>query len=236
MREERKSLVDVVVDDVLDRILRGDIEPHSMLPTEVDIAREVRVSRLTVREAMKILKSQNIVETRRGLGTFANPPQSWTGLEAVMRVASQKSDSGQIALRLLEVRRMVEVGAAELAASRHSREDLDAMGVAIQQMEAAYRAEDVDAFTSADLAFHDTILRASANLFVPALLGQLTPLLFATRRETSAFPQVQEHAIQHHKLIRDAISSAVPEQARKAMEAHISQTYADYEKFISSPR
>ncbi|MBO0801699.1 MAG: FadR family transcriptional regulator [Nocardiopsaceae bacterium] len=236
MGEGRKSLVDVVVDDVLDRILRGDIEPHSMLPTEVDIAREVRVSRLTVREAMKVLKSQNIVETRRGLGTFANPPRSWTGLEAVMRVASQKSDSGQIALRLLEVRRMVEVGAAELAASHRSREDLDAMGVAIQQMEAAHRVADVDALTSADIAFHDTILHASANPFVPALLGQLSPLLVAARRETSAFPQVQEHAIRHHKLIRDAIASAAPDKARKTMEEHINQTYADYQRFISPAR
>lgn len=232
----RKSLVDVIADDLLERILRGDIGPHEALPPEGEIAKSSKVSRLTVREALKRLQAQNIVYVKRGLGTFVNPSNTWTGLEAILRAASRGTGSDQVALRLLEVRRMVETGAAELAALHHTDADLARMAESIMAMEQAHLTKDLDAFTNADLAFHDAVLRASANPFVPVLLGQLGRLLYALRKETSAFPEVQQHAIHHHQNVREAIASRDPEAARKAMEAHINQTYEDYEQYIRSQR
>lgn len=169
---------------------------------------------------------------RRGLGTFVNPVDEWTGLEAILRAASRGTGGDQVALRLLEVRRMVETGAAELAA-RHARpEHLAAMRDSITELEAAHASGDLDRVTVADLAFHDAVLRASANPFLPALLGQLGNLLYTTRRETSAFTEVQRHAIEHHHLVLAAIETTDPEVARKAMDDHITQTYEDYERFI----
>lgn len=169
---------------------------------------------------------------RRGLGTFVNPVDEWTGLEAILRAASRGTGGDQVALRLLEVRRMVETGAAELAA-RHARpEHLAAMRASITELEAAHASGDLDRVTVADLAFHDAVLRASANPFLPALLGQLGNLLYTTRRETSAFTEVQRHAIEHHHLVLAAIETTDPEVARKAMDDHITQTYEDYERFI----
>ncbi|MBT1004146.1 FCD domain-containing protein [Paenarthrobacter sp. DKR-5] len=232
MAEARRTLVDVVVDKVLEHILSGEIKADDALPPEADIAKDSSVSRLTAREAMKVLKAQNIVYVKRGLGTFVNPPERWTGLEAIMRAASRGVASDQVALRLLEVRRMVETGAAELAASRHQPADLAAMEQSITAMESAHHSADVEALTAADIAFHDTVLQASGNPFVPALLGQLTTLLYAMRRETSAFPEVQRHAIHHHKLVLAAIASGEPGAARSAMDAHIQQTFEDYEHYL----
>jgi GntR family transcriptional regulator, transcriptional repressor for pyruvate dehydrogenase complex len=231
--ETRRTLVDVVVDKVLEHILSGQIKADHALPPEADIAKESGVSRLTAREAMKVLKAQDIVYVKRGLGTFVNPPERWTGLDAIMRAASRGVASDQVALRLLEVRRMVETGAAELAASRHDPDDLAAMEKSIAAMETAHHTGDVDALTIADITFHDTVLRASGNPFVPALLGQLTTLLYAMRRETSAIPDVQRHAIHHHKLVLAAIASGVPAAARSAMDAHINQTFEDYEHYLA---
>jgi DNA-binding FadR family transcriptional regulator len=236
MAEARRTLVDVVVDRVLEHILSGQIKADDALPPEADIAKESGVSRLTAREAMKVLKAQNIVYVKRGLGTFVNPPERWTGLDAIMRAASRGVASDQVALRLLEVRRMVETGAAELAASRHDEDDLAAMKKSITEMESAHHAGDVDALTIADITFHDTVLRASGNPFVPALLGQLTTLLYAMRRETSAFPDVQRHAIYHHKQVLAAIASRVPSAARSAMDEHITQTFEDYRHFLAASK
>lgn len=236
MSEERRTLVDVVVDKVLEQILNGEIQADDALPPEADIAKASDVSRLTAREAMKVLKAQNIVYVKRGLGTFVNPPERWTGLDAIMRAASRGVASDEVALRLLEVRRMVETGAAELAASRHHAEDLAAMQASIADMETAHRTGDVDALTQADIAFHNGVLLASGNPFVPALLGQLTTLLYAMRRETSAFPDVQRHAIDHHKRVLAAIASGEPTAARSAMDAHITQTYEDYEHHLAGVR
>jgi len=232
----RKSLVDVVVDDLLERVLNGEIGPHEALPPEAEIARTSGVSRLTVREATNRLQAQNIVYVKRGRGTFVNPPDAWTGLEAILRAASRGVGSDNVALRLLEVRRMVETGAAELAAAHFTAADLARMDASIREMEEAHVVADLDALTAADLAFHSAVLRASANPFVTVLLDQLGQLLYAMRRETSAFPEVQLHAIHHHRLVRDAIAAGDPEVARKAMEAHINQTYQDYEQYIHSRR
>lgn len=233
MAEARRTLVDVVVDKVLEHILSGEIKPDDALPPEADIAKESGVSRLTAREAMNVLKAQNVVYVKRGLGTFVNPPERWTGLDAIMQAASRGVASEQVALLLLEVRRMVETGAAELAAVRHNHDDIAAMEQSLHEMQAAHEAGDVDALTVADIAFHDRILRASGNPFVPALLGQLSTLLFAMRRETSAFPDVQRHAIHHHKLVLAAVASGEPGTARSAMDAHITQTFEDYEHYLA---
>lgn len=230
----RRTLADSVVADILERILSGDIEPHASLPAESEIARAADVSRLTVREALKTLQAQNIVTVRRGLGTFVNPVDEWTGLEAILRAAARGTGMGEVALRLLEVRSMVETGAAALAARHATPEHLAAMGASISELEKAHKARDLDAVTLADLDFHNTVFRASANPFLPALLGQLGQLLYTTRRETSAFPEVQRHALEHHRLVLAAIATGDPEKARKAMEAHINQTYDDYERFISN--
>lgn len=230
----RRTLADSVVADILERILSGDIEPHASLPAEAEIARAADVSRLTVREALKTLQAQNIVTVRRGLGTFVNPVDEWTGLEAILRAAARGTGMGEVALRLLEVRSMVETGAAALAARHATPEHLAAMGASISELEKAHKARDLDAVTLADLAFHNTVFKASANPFLPALLGQLGQLLYTTRRETSAFPEVQRHALEHHRLVLAAIATGDPEKARKAMEAHINQTYDDYERFISN--
>lgn len=230
----RQTLADAVFADLLEKILAGELEPGAPLPSEPEIARSAEVSRLTVREALKTLQAQNIVTVRRGLGTFVNPPDQWTGLEAILRAAARGTGAAEVGLKLLEVRRMVETGAAELAARHATAEHLTAMGTAISELEAAHDAGDLDAVTLADLAFHNAVFRASANPFIPALLGQLGHLLYATRRETSAFPEVQLHALQHHRLVLAAIATGSPEKARKAMDDHINQTYDDYARFIKA--
>ena len=176
----RKSLVEAVAEDLLERILEGEVGAHEALPPEAEIARESDVSRLTVREALKALQAQNIVYVRRGLGTYVNPPDAWTGLEAILKAASRGTTSHQVALRLLEVRRMVETGSAELAAVHVTPEDLAAMEAAVRDLERAHEAQDLDGVTRADMAFHDAVLRGSGNPFVPVLLAQLSQLLYAT--------------------------------------------------------
>jgi len=232
----RTSLVDDLVESILDRILRGVFAPEQMLPPETVLAEEAGVSRLTAREAIKTLQAQKIVAVRRGLGTFVNPPSSWSSLDAILRAAAHNLGSSEVPLRLLEVRRMVETGSAELAAANHEANDLLLLDATIAEMEAAYADGDLDRLTRNDLAFHDIILAASGNPFVPALMGQLGQLLYALRRETSAFTEVQEHAIVHHKAVRAAIATRRPDEARLAMEAHLQQTRADYEHFIQSGR
>lgn len=228
----RTSLAESVFEDILERIISGEYPAGASLPSEGELAASSDVSRLTVRESLKKLQAQNIVHVRRGLGTYVNPAAQWTDLQAILRSATAAAHSPDVSLRLLEIRRMVEIGAAELAALNATEEDLHLMESANEALRRAHDAGDLDAVTAADLAFHEAVFRASANPFIPVILGPLSQLLYTMRRETSSFLEVQKHAMTHHALVLDAIRSRDPEVARKAMQAHINQTYDDYENFI----
>ena len=87
----RKSLVGVVADELLDRIIAGEFPPGSSVPGELELSARHDVSRMTVREAMKTLEAQRILSVERGRGTFVNPLNRWSSLEAVLRATSEGS-------------------------------------------------------------------------------------------------------------------------------------------------
>jgi GntR family transcriptional repressor for pyruvate dehydrogenase complex len=228
----RRTLVDDLVDGLLDDILDGRLKPHDALPPEADIAKAYDVSRLTAREALKALRAQNILYVKAGRGTFVNPADSWTGLDAIIKAASHGNADDQVSRGLIEVRRMVETGAAALAARRHTPEHAEEMRASIADMKRFHQAADLDGFVAADIAFHDTVLKASGNPFVRALLAQLGQSLYRARRETSAIEEIQRHAIAFHQRVLESILTGDSELARKAMDEHMDQTFEDYERYV----
>ena len=127
---------------------------------------------------------------------------------------------------------MVETGAAALAAKRHTPEHLESMRQAIADMKRFHDSGDLDGFVAADIEFHDVVLKASGNPFVRALLAQLGQSLYLARRETSAVPEIQAHAIVFHQRVLDSILAGDPELARRVMDEHMDQTFEDYERYI----
>jgi DNA-binding FadR family transcriptional regulator len=228
----RKSLVGVVADELLDRIIAGDFPPGSSVPGELELSAKHEVSRMTVREAMKTLEAQRILSVERGRGTFVNPLNRWASLEAVLRAASEGQNEAVASVQLIELRRMLETGACELAASRISNRDIEALFGNVAAMRLAHEVNDVAAFVEADLAFHDLILRASENVFVAVLFEPLQRVLEKRRAETSAVRTIQEHAIGHHQHIAEALESRDPAKAREAMDSHMQQTLDDLKNLV----
>jgi DNA-binding FadR family transcriptional regulator len=228
----RKSLVGVVADELLDRIVAGEFPPGTVVPGELELSAKHEVSRMTVREAMKTLQAQQILSVERGRGTFVNPLNRWASLEAVLRAASEGQNDATAAVQLIELRRMLETGACELAATKVSADDLSQLRGHIDTMQAAHEQNDVAAFVEADLAFHDVILRASGNVFVAVLFEPLHRVLETRRTQTSRVPDIQEHAIGHHRSILDALAAGDPDRARQAMDAHMQQTLDDLKSYV----
>jgi GntR family transcriptional regulator, transcriptional repressor for pyruvate dehydrogenase complex len=231
----RRTLVDDLVDGLLEDILSGRLKAHDAIPPEADIAKAYDVSRLTVREALKALRAQNILYVKAGRGTFVNPSDNWTGLDAIFKAASHGNGAEQVSVGLIEMRRMVETGAASLAAKRHTPEHARQMEQCIADMKRCHEAGNLDGFVEADITFHDTVLRASGNPFVRALFSQLGQLLYMTRRETSAVPEIQLHAIEYHQKVMESILSGDAELSRRVMDDHMEQTYRDYERYVQPP-
>ncbi|MGN7250944.1 MULTISPECIES: FadR/GntR family transcriptional regulator [unclassified Arthrobacter] len=228
----RKSLVGVVADELLDRIISGEFPPGSSVPGELELSARHDVSRMTVREAMKTLEAQRILSVERGRGTFVNPLNRWSSLEAVLRATSEGQNGPAAAIQLIELRRMLETGACELAAQRITEAELEGLRDCVADMRKAHQNNDVASFVAADLAFHDQILQASENVFVAVLFEPLHRVLEKGRTETSKVPDIQEHAIGHHQSIYEALAARDPQQARDAMDAHMQQTLSDLRSYV----
>lgn len=228
----RESLVTAIVDRLLEDIVSGALPAGSPLPPEAELATRFQVNRLTLREAIRTLAAQEVILVAPGKRSVVNPVSDWTDIGAVVRAVSADADRDAVSIQLVQVRRLIETGAAELAAPLCTDADLDRLDDCLARMRAAQAEKDVPAFVRADIEFHDVILRASGNVFLGVLLEPLGRVLYERRFETSAVPEVQEHAIRRHSDIADAMRSRDARAAREAMERHIDQTAEDLAEFV----
>ncbi|MEU8484720.1 FadR/GntR family transcriptional regulator [Streptomyces sp. NPDC048641] len=220
------ALSDEIAEQLLTSIIDGHHPAGSLLPVEEELAQAYSASRLTVREAVKVLRAQNIVRIHRGRGTYVNAPDQWTAIEPMIR-AEARRPGGTVSEKLIEARELIEVGSVRLAAARRTDDDLTELAELLDEMRQAAQAGDTDAFVDADIAFHEVIMRASGNAFVPLLFQPFGRLLVEGRRETSDVPQIRENAIAHHERVLDALRAGDAELARQAMQAHMAQTADD---------
>lgn len=229
---ERVSRTQAVVDGLLDAIIAGRLEAGQPLPPEGDLAEQYGVSRLTMREGVKLLQAQGVIVAVPGTRHRIAPTEEWTGLEAVVRHAQSAGARERSSLEMLEMRMMFETGAAEFAADRRTDADLAEMQALLERMHEAHSAGDVDAFVEADLAFHDVIIRAADNRILVASMRPLTTMLQATRSETSAVAEIREHALAEHAAVLEAMRSGSGAAARKAMRSHMRQTRDDLLHYV----
>jgi GntR family transcriptional repressor for pyruvate dehydrogenase complex len=155
----------------LDTIVVDEFEPGMQLPSEGELALRFGVSRLTIREALKVLAGRDMVELSNGRRAVVLAPTSSTfanHLSVVIRRDPRAS------LELNEIRQSLEVQAAALAAQRATRASLLAMESALLRMADAaeqYASDgDPDAYQNADLAFHEALALASGNSMLAVVL------------------------------------------------------------------
>src|SRR5256886_6807184 len=215
----RRGLADQLVEHLVAAILRGDHPPYSRLPPEARLAELFKVSRLTVREAVQELRHKGVVRVEQGRGTFVNPAPRWSPLDPVLLMARAGSAEGteDLAVKLTEARRLVEVGVSGLAAQRRNAQDLVDLKHALERMQETSDRDDVDGFTQADLEFHQTVMAAAGNPFITALFEPLVDLLFEVRRAASGDRPGRETAIAAHRQVLAAIEAGVPQAASEAM-------------------
>lgn len=228
----RKSLVNVVADALLDRIVAGELDVGDALPSEAELGEQFDVSRVTVREALRALTAQGVVRVSSGIGSAVNPVEHWRSIDALLRYRSARVGDGEIAIQLIAVRRMFETEAAALAADQLTETDLADLDECIGMMSTARAVRDVDGFVVADLRFHDVIMRGSGNIFLAALFEPITRVLAERRAETSRVPEIQHHAIDEHAAVLRALRARDTARARAAMDHHMQQTLDDLKTYV----
>jgi DNA-binding FadR family transcriptional regulator len=214
-------------------IARGDFRVGDCLPSEAELAEQFAASRGVVREALRSLEERSVVRVRHGRGAVVSPARDWNLLDAdVLAATIGTAASPSILGELLEVRRILEIEAAGLAAERAGAEDLTAAADALARMttlvpraERSSVAEDL--FHEADVGFHNAVVRASGNRILARVVEPIQRTLYTARRPL-AHPEVRAQlAIPEHKAILSGIASRDPNAAREAMRRHL-DTIAGY--------
>lgn len=144
-------------------VASGEVPVGRCLPTEAELCTQYGVSRTALREAIKGLEAKGMLRSKPRIGTFVLPREEWAILDAdVLEWISDLLDQEAFVDAVLEARHAIEPAAAALACSHASLADLSRIEDAINGMEQS--TQNPDAFTEADLAFHEALLRASHNM------------------------------------------------------------------------
>jgi GntR family transcriptional repressor for pyruvate dehydrogenase complex len=220
----RQKTYELVAERLLDQIRDGYLTPGDVLPPERELVQSYGVGRSSVREALRMLESRGLIESR-GDGAFAvstlrNPFNQ--SLDLLLRV-----DQASYA-NLFEVRRILEGEAAALAASRRTTAHLRAMESVVEDMDDGLSSE--QRFISADLAFHMAIAEASGNPVLVHLMHAIRELLQRSLSSSYHIPGSPEGAVEMHRLILEAIAERRPEDARQRMQEHVARVERDIVK------
>ena len=212
------SLPDRIYAHVVEAILRGDFAPHNKLPTEGALSVQFGVSRPTVREALARLRSDGIIDSKRGAGsTVIRAPRT----PAVVTTAIKSLADIE---RYYAFRSCIEMGAAAGAAEYRDTEDLETLQSAFAALNIAMESGQSGA--EEDVRFHLAIARASHNpFFVATIDTSVAPIrqfIELARNVTDKKSPTRVRATQaEHLAIVDAIVRRAPAEAAEAIRIHI---------------
>ncbi|MDR5762337.1 GntR family transcriptional regulator [Caballeronia sp. LZ035] len=218
---ERKAagLADRIYSDILNRIVEGEFKEGDRLLTEHALAERFATSRPTVREALARLRADGIIVTRRGSGTVVGrrPDPDARRFAPVETLSDIR--------RCYDFRRVMETGAAELAADKAEDADLHALRSAWNQMAGAVEAQKgIDAHD--DFAFRLAVARASKNPFFVTMLSLIEEqIVFSSNlsQTLSALNTLERHRLAQQELLEvlQAIEAHDRASAAAAMDAHL---------------
>jgi GntR family transcriptional repressor for pyruvate dehydrogenase complex len=215
---------DVLANELRERILTGEYAEGTGLPTERDLVAQTRMSRTTVREALRILEVQGLIRIRAGRtgGAFVQQP----GEEAMASTVNLLIRGRHIRLAaLLETREAIEPFCARLAATHRTAEELEILEDTNRLIsdDGAHVAQ----FLRADTDWHVAVARASHNELLSGLMGALSQGIYtAMEDETFIDLEVRHATIRAHRTITDAIRKQDADAAVRRMSRHV-HSYAE---------
>ena len=214
-----------VAEILSEKIFSGEYTENSFLPPERELVQSLGVSRIVVREAIKLMESRGLIRIKRGIGTIvaeARPDQVSESLKVLLR------RKRHMVKHLIEVRALLEAGVAKLAARRRTDDNLIAMRRHLNIMRE--RPSEPEGYIDADLDFHDEIARAARNPALSLLLEPLHELLRESRIATFSGPRMVRLRTKQHEEIFRMIELRDEEGAKDVMERHLLDTAKDLER------
>ncbi|MBJ3783272.1 FadR/GntR family transcriptional regulator [Devosia sediminis] len=239
-RSDHASAANAVADDLANEILT-ELTPGASLPSEAELAERFAVSRLTIREAVKLLAGRGLVELAKGKRAMVREPDGAAFADFLTAILHNDSKG---LFDLVEVRLSLEVQSATLAAKRSNRAAIAAIENALQGMRdnvEAAMADDPDAdrrFHDFDVGFHEAVALASGNRILGYLFEAMAvPLrqgIQISRRGHANRGHTLLDTIEWHQRILESIRAGNARAAGEAMRLHLKDTERDIRNALSS--
>jgi GntR family transcriptional repressor for pyruvate dehydrogenase complex len=217
----QKKNYEILADELRRIIDSGVIKPGDKLVTIDRLAVQYRVGRSTVREALSHLKALGLVESRQGGGTYVKKP----GLEKADVLGPLQTSNAELT-QVLQVRKILEVGAAELAAKHCTEQDVEELGKIIEQMKDAVGNEEISQIY--DTNFHLAIARASRNPILETMMAHISAAIYRTIQDSRKLwlysaKDTAGKLFEEHRKLFEAIRDGDAKAAAATMTKHLTQ-------------
>ena len=217
-RVRRAGVKNQVFEQLRDKIMERAWPPSSKLPSENALALALGVSRVSIREALQMLASLGLLETKHGGGTYVREYSGEILFNPLLPMLVL--DTPDI-LHVLEYRKILEKGIASLVVKRAGKAEIEELESALQGM--AEHRNDARAFAKADLSFHLALAKATGNPVVVKVNAVITDIL-----KVSMYGIVDslgtKDGLHYHRKILDAIKAQDGPHAESLMEEHVERT------------
>lgn len=229
---KKRKIYEEVSEALVEMIQTRQLNPGDKLDSVQQLAENFQVGRSAVREALSALRAMGLIEMRQGEGTFVKEFDSTIlNLPIHTSILMKKGDLKN----LLEVRKILEVGAVEIAAERRTAENLAEIKKALLNMLNAEGDEDLG--DQADLDFHIAIAKAANNQLLINLMNHISEIMVSTMKETRKLwlystKSSWERLNQDHQNIYDAIESGDKEIAKQLMYNHLNNVEKVLEDYL----
>lgn len=219
-----------VADQLREIIVSGDLMPGERLPNESALSAQFGVSRATIREALRVLTTQSLIRTTKGAagGSFVILPTADHISEFLSSNISLLSNAETVTLEeFLEVRELLEVPAARLAARRHGEELDRRLGLAIPE-----RPHDlgIEQQFAHNRDFHSAIVEASGNTLLLIAAQPIFSVMQTSLRRSTLGRKFHQQVNDDHRRIAAAVTAADEDAAAEEMLRHLKNLKPTYEK------
>ncbi|MFE7751560.1 FadR/GntR family transcriptional regulator [Streptomyces sp. NPDC057428] len=208
----RSALADQVIAQLRNQITSGEWPVGSRIPTEPELVEQLGVARNTVREAVRALAHNGLLDIRQGSGTYVVATSELAG---VMHRRFADADPRHVA----ELRSTLESSAARLAALRRTERDVRQLDTLMERREAAWAAGDAEAFVAADATLHLAVVAASHNDVLTELYADLNDVLRDSLRDDVG-PELGPEELMDHSRLVEAIRAGDADTAATEAAAH----------------
>jgi GntR family transcriptional repressor for pyruvate dehydrogenase complex len=209
-----------IVDHIQRLILKGGLKAGDRLPSQRELAEQLRVSRPSLREALTVLETMGLVMVRAGSGVFVARPDARAPL---WRFADRCTPAD-----VYEARLGLEGYAARLAAMRIDDESMESLKRCAPAMRDAFERGDILALAAADAEFHDLVFQLSGNPVLAAMYRPVRDIMVESQRLPMVKRDLLAETVKEHEIIQDCILRRDPDAAAAAMQSHIRAAAARY--------